>query len=283
MFPTHSRVHAALPRVGRCFRTALDGRIALTRDWRHLLRTLAHVGPCALQTRHHGARLVTRLDPATCGPGIANGLLANATGAVHGRLPQWSHAWGFLRTCDCCASPGRIEVHNAAGGDFLQFCAPPHGDGHAWSDALAALVGDDLVPAAAPPVGCPFALLRLGRAHVRLPFDLTGLATLLRAFGDESLPVRCTLRTADVCHRRDLVPRRVDVDASLLTLGSPGASAQVALLFVRALALTSDAAGAALHLVDADDDILLTFSAAIDPFAASAWHGALRLAFPGLR
>lgn len=278
------------PRAGRCFRTDADGRIALTNDWPKLLRESFRAGRFAVQTRHAFARLnkITDLGEFALRAGGASGIASDETGVLDFCFGAWGRAWGFLRPCECCGSTGRIEVWNRAGGEFLQLSAMPVADAHAWSDYLAAVVAaaesgtGSLAIEAAPSSGA-FELPRLPRTSVRLPFHLEALGALLRAFGDEGLLVRCTVSTANLVHRRDLVPRGVTEHGGIVSAGEPGARVQFAWPAVRALALTSDVAGLSLHLVGADDAILLTISAAADPLARATWRGALAAAFPGLR
>lgn len=289
MFPTPDRqLTAAVPRLGRCFRTAADGRIALTQDWIALLRETHRAGRCVLQTRHASAYLVAcaALPELSLQRGSASAVAHDQTAVWDFRFGSWGQAAGFLRSCECCASPGRVEIHNRLGGEFFRACALSGSDPHDWSDYLAAIAAPGQTPPAIPAsdaVPARFELPRLARAHVRLPFHLEALGALLSAFGDEGLAVRCTLRTADLIHQRDLVPRQVVEHGGMLNAGEPGARVQLAWPAAQGFALTSDAGGWALHVVGADDVLLLTFSAALDPTASITWSGALRAAFPGLR
>ncbi len=286
----HERPSATASPAGRCFRTAADGRIALTRDWPALLRESYRAGRFAVQTRHASARLIkiTDLGELALRAGGAIAVASDETGVLGFRFGSWGRAWGFLRSCECCGSPGRLEVRNRKGGEFLQFSALPVADPHSWSEYLAAVASSTvreghalaLEPATS---AAAFELPRLRRASVRLPFHLEGLGTLLNAFGDEGLAICCTVSTADLLHRRDIVPRGVTEHAGILSAGEPGARVQLAWPAVQALALTSDVTGWSLHIVGADDAVLLTLSAAADPRASAAWRGALRTAFPGLR
>lgn len=276
-----------LERAGRCFRTGPDGRIPLVGDWTVVLREARHAGRLALQTRHGSARLVgfTGMPEIDLRPGAERGFIRDEKGSLHCCFSRWSHAWGWLRECECCGSPGRIQIHNAAGAEFLQVAAPSRGDALLWSDYLGKLVG---TPARSdrPDVEDDqelFTLPRLVSANLRLPFDPEALYLILHAFGEECLPVRFTLRTAEVAHRRDIVPHTVFMDEMMLHAGESGASVQLALESVAELALTADVDGYALHAVDANDAVVISLSAAAHPVGAATWRGALEAAFPGLR
>lgn len=272
-------------RTGACFRTHADGRIALTSDWPALLREVRHAGRVAVQTRHATARLLafSTLPGLPLTLDSSRALLSDESGSLHCCFSRWARAWGWLRECPCCASPGRVELHNPAGVEFLQLTAAPGGDALAWSALLSTLVATSPVSPATVPPAAPsavaYTLPRLVGAQARLPFHREALAAFLEAFGDEGLPIRFTLRTAELAHRRDFVPRTVVVDDATLYAGECGASVQLAWPAVREFALTSDATGSSLHLVGEDASVLLTLSAAADPIAALTWQGALRSAF----
>lgn len=282
MFSPRSVTTATLPRVGRCFRTGPDGRIGIVGNWSALLREAHRVGQIALQTRHAFARIVafTALPDFSAEPD--RGFIRSETGSLHCCFQRWHRAWGWLRQCECCGSPGRVQIHNATGAEFMQFTAAPGSEAEAWSDFLAAVSDRDASPSSAENGG-EFILPRLVSAHARAAFDPHAFFMLLRAFGDERLPLRFTVRTAEIAHRRDLVPSTVLCDESLLHAGEAGASVQLALPAVRSLAVTSDVNGLALHAVGEAETVLLTISGAFDPIASAAWQGALGRAFPDLR
>jgi hypothetical protein len=277
-------------RAGRCFQTTADGRIALTRDWETLLRESYRAGRMGVQTGHAFARLIAVFDVGEFAlrSGGVRAIASDQTGMLDFRFAQWGRAWGFLRPCACCGSAGRLEVRNRTGAEFLQLSAVPESDPHAWSDYLAAVVGSpieglDSMSAAEPAVSSSaFRLPMLPRVRVRLPFDLESVGALLGAFGDEDVAVCCTVSTQELIHRRDLVPHCVSEHAGIITAGEEGACFQLAWTAARELALTSDVNGLSLHVVGAEDILLLTLSAASSPLAAASWHGALYAAFPRL-
>lgn len=271
-------------RLSRCFRTGPDGRIALTNDWPALLREIRSAGAFALQTRHTCARLVSLSAMPELVWCPESNTARSESGELFFNFEHWHRAWGFLRTCNCCASPGRIEVRNATGREFLQFCAMPGSDSLTWANLLGTLIADhDPESTAHADFDSCSTFPILPRSAIRLPSDIDELATILGAFGDAQIPVGVTLCTSEVFHRREFVPRQVTADDSILSAGENGTHLQLALPIVRGLALTTSARGWALHVVGADDALLLTLSAASDPFAAASWQEAIRAAFPILR
>jgi hypothetical protein len=288
--PEYRPLRVLAPSVGRCFQTAADGRIALTRNWATLLREGYRAGRMGVQTGHAFARLiaVTDLGELALRAGGASAIASDRSGTLEFHFAQWDRAWGFLRSCACCGSTGRLEVWNRAGAQFLQLSAVPGSDPHAWSDYLAVVtapVGGLGRAGVAEPAALSSVFLRsmLSRARVRLPFDPESFVALLTAFGDEGVAVGCTVSSDELIHRRDFVPRCVSEEAGVVSAGEDGASLQFAWPAARELALTSDENGLSLRVIGVDDLVLLTLSAAANPLAAASWRGALSAAFPGLQ
>ncbi len=245
---------SASARSSCCFRTDADGRITLTRDWRTLFLAAQSVGHVALQTRHHFARLVTFTSIPTF-TWSADGTRAHDdSGTLQLHAGSWRHAHGLLRACPCCDSPGRIEIRNASGAEFLQFCPLPASDPLHWADFLAAV--------SAPPVRAPSfkiapfesapALVRLSRTAFPLAAPASTLAPLIAAFGHENIPLRVTLRTAEISHHREFVAHEVSVDEGLLALGGGSTRLHLALPAVSHLALTAHTDSWALHAIGHD-------------------------------
>jgi hypothetical protein len=82
-----------------------------------LLRESGRAGRMAVQTRHAAARLITIADLGALAvrTGGASAIASDRTGALDFRFAWWECAWGFLRSCGCCGSTGRLEVWNHAG------------------------------------------------------------------------------------------------------------------------------------------------------------------------
>lgn len=275
-------------RPHRCFRTTADGRIPLRECWPALFAACVPLGDVALQTRHAFARLVHRGTlPCIEWPApdaLAYAATADGTLALH--LSAWSQAraWGRLAICDCCGSPGRIELHQPETGEFLHLSAPAELPAADWSHALAPLT------AAAPLKGDPTQPTRSPLPRVPLPaaaHALGGgselLTVLLSALGDEDVPISCQLRTTETTHTRVFIPHRVLVEDGVLSVGDTRSTCQVALLLVRRLAVVFDSGAAVLHVGAAHEELLVSFSAGPRPEDIDSWHQALAATFPMLR
>ncbi|MGC4071944.1 MAG: hypothetical protein QM760_05410 [Nibricoccus sp.] len=266
----------------RCFRTSADGRIALTMDWLKLLAAARSLGRVAIQTRHAYARLVAfREVPEflTCPEG---GYAQAADGSLRFYFQNWSRAWGRLAECDCCGTPGRLEVHNDHALEFFQLCPIPGCEPAAWADFLAATTTGEVPPMAVGSANhgnAPAAFPRVPSGSRVLSDQAEQIVPLLSALGDDGIPLRCMMRTAEAIHSREFVTSHVDVTDGVLTAGEKGARLQIGLPAVRSLMLSMSAHGWMLHFAGPGEISLLALTASADVAAQDAWKSALRSAF----
>lgn len=259
---------------GRCFRTDAAGRIALTRDWPEIFRRMQLLPQIALQTRHTYARLI-HLGPAPDVTWDETGQHGrDDAGTLRLNADLWGNAWGRLMLCACCDSPGYIDILNARGGDILQFCAAQNTAPLAWARCLEGLVdargGLSLDGKFAGFPMIPHEVTPQREAVDALPAFLTAL-------GDEQVPVRFLLRTPEVSHLRDFIPRRVTLDYPLLTATDFRSTLQLALSPVRGVAAAPDLS---LHLAGPGDTLLLSLGCAAEH--AELWRAVVQAAFPQL-
>lgn len=275
-------------RQHRCFRTTADGRISLVGCWPALFDACAPLGEVALQTRHAYARLMHRgalpRFEWTSASVPAHAISVDGTLALH--LGTWSQAqaWGRLAICDCCGSPGRIELHDPATGEFIHLSAPAELPAAAWSHALAPLVAE--VPAAAgatQPSRSPLPTLPMPSPARTLCRGSDLLSVLLSVLGDEDVPITCQLRTAESTHTRSFIPHRVFIEDGVLSVGDTRSTCQVALPLVGLITTTFAADSCTLHVGTAHDELLVSFSAGPTPEDTVSWHEALAATFPLFR
>lgn len=275
----HPRLASRLS-SSRCFRTTPDGRIPLRCDWPALFEALRRLPLVTVQTRHAAARLIaTGPLPAFAWDGDEAALAADTNGTLELHCAEWAQAWGRLEVCDCCDSPGRIDILNKGGADFLQFRGGTDCTLTAWSEIIATLAPEGEAPDAVPSRGGPWLHL-LSEDVLPLAASPEALAPLLAALGNEAIPVRCTLTTSEALHERVFRPRHVTVASEILTVHEPGITCQLALPAVRGLAVETLPGGPVLHAVGTGGTRLLTFSSAAP--AGVAWNAALTAAFPEL-
>lgn len=267
----------------RCFRTTADGRISLTRSWAELLASARSLGRVAIQTRHAYARLLAFREVPEFVACPEPGYLQACDGSMRFHCGLWHRAWGRLAECDCCGTPGRMEIHNAHALEFLQICPIPGCEPADWARFLEtaaveyAASGTQAEAADVPPA-VAFPCLPAGARIVST--DAEDVVRLLNMLGDHGVPVRCVLRTAEALHSRGFLTTHIDVTGGLLTAGEKGARFQIGLPAVRALAVSTSAHGAALHFTGPEETSLLALSAPAESDAGEAWHTLLREAFP---
>ncbi len=243
--------------TSRCFRTDAAGRIALRRDWPALFREITRLPAVAFQTRHAYARLV-HYGPLPELEWSSSGAIArDQSSSIHLRCASWGDAWGRIAPCDCCGSPGRIEILNTHGAEFLQLCSAADRTLAEWASSLARLAAPlpRFEPARRPAVG--FDLAPDGLRTVAADGEL--LPILFSALLRENLPVRAMLRTPEATQIRALAPAHAFVDADVLSVGDGRTTLQLALAPVRRLALASDDS---LHVAGPGGTLLLSLAAA---------------------
>lgn len=281
--PFARRPRPASPlRASRCFATTPDGRIPLRSDWGRLLDVLTACSDCALQTRHATARLV-RLGRLPFGvPGL--GRLSDARTQLEFSYPHWHRADARIRLCPCCDSPGRIEIRDLNGAEFLQLCAPAGLSPTAWVDLIAPLVDDTLDRLlddddSAGEESYPPPNLQVRRGPAR-GVAATELASFLAAWGDADRSVAITLSTAAVRHTEVFRPTAVRCNGPLLHAWGEGITLQVALNTAVRLQPDSGTPHPCLQIIDSQGRVLV--SARPDgncPEDVDAWSAAVAALF----
>lgn len=267
----------------RCFRTTADGRIPLATDWPALWAAAQQLPRTVVQTRHTSARLVAVGPLPALHPDRAGTFARFEAGSLELRLPYWAQAWGRLEPCMCCGSPGRIEILNTAGAEFLQLCAAPECPLPTWSDVLNRLAPASTVAVEPPALAGGACLPLLADDAELVSSSPESLVPLLAGLADANVAIRCTLITGEARHERVFRPDYVAFSGGLLTTHGDNVTSQLALPAVTALAAELTATGWSLHAAGPGGTQLLTFSAASEPVAARAWSAALASAYSELR
>ncbi|MEJ1972887.1 MAG: hypothetical protein WDM96_10640 [Lacunisphaera sp.] len=240
-----------------------------------LFSTLQELEEIAIQSRHTYARLIhlgalpeiVWNDDARIGR--AEG------GSLHFRTDRWGPTWGRLAVCECCDSPGHVEIQNARGGDVLQVCATATTSTLAWAACLAKLAAPATETANEVRL-TGFPLLPGDLHPLREPVDI--LPTLLAALGREEAAVRFLLHTPEVAHLREFIPRHLIGEYPLMVATDFRTTLQLALPPVQRLACGSDLS---LHLAGPGNTLLLSLAAA--EAHEPAWRDALAATFPSIR
>ncbi len=274
----------AQKKASRCFRTTSDGRIALVGNWLEMLVSARSLGRVAIQTRHAYARLVAFREVPEFLLCRKHGYAQSVDGSLRFHFDHWHRAWGRLAECDCCGTPGRLEVHNKHGLEFLQLCPIPGCEPADWARFLEAAAEDysglsaDVAGAAGGRVAVSFPCLPAESQLISS--NAYDVVPLLESLGGQGVAVRCSLRTAEAVHSRGFLTTHVDVADGVFTAGEKGARLQIGLPAVRGLALGTSPQGWTLHFTGPGDTSLLALTASAEADSQEAWRSALRDAFP---
>ena len=263
-------------RLSRCFATTADGRIALQPDWPQLLERLAQIPQVALQTRHAYARLIG-LAPLPRGD-FSSGNLIDSIARVTADYDLWSDLWARLSVCDCCQSPGRIEIVNQTGTEFMQICAAPKTEPAAWANEIVSFANrspDDLfVPRNQAEAQHTMPMLSL-RARP-LPTRANTIHPLLHAMADEGHAIAVNLRTAEVSHYRILVPTSIHYDGVSLEVRDGITTLQLVHSADSQLHVEETETGRWVHVADSQKTLLLSFGpATMGGPTHDAWEAAI--------
>ncbi|MET0261255.1 MAG: hypothetical protein ABW223_00040 [Rariglobus sp.] len=234
-----------------------------------------------MQTRHAYGRMVAVVTIPRLAWCAHRRRACDAQGALQFSFDHGCRAWARLAHCDCCGSPGRIEVCNGHGLDFLQVCAMPECAAADWAEFLGEVVVDVPSGEMANSVTDDRAFPRMMADAQIVSDDVDELPRLLRLLAENEARVTCSLVTAEAAHRREFSLKQVSVEGGLLTAGEGLSRFQLGLPAARRLALTRREGRMRLHVAGADDALLLTLSGGQNEQAEFFWKEALHAVFPG--
>jgi len=219
-------------RLRRCFRTAPDGRIPLTRDWPELLDRLLALPVTYLQADHVYGRMALRhaRDAGTSGS-AASGAGAIDLAVSH-QFAGWAEAWGAIERCACCGSPGSVAIYNPFGLRFFQISAPSEMTPSEWADVLSPLAVAPEDAATRSETRRPDHPTRSAGA-VDLNLSRHAFPNLLAAMAEAGEALRVHLPGAEVGIERSFLPEHVFTEEGALQLQGEGCGMMLDLRGVR--------------------------------------------------
>ncbi|MDF3057052.1 MAG: hypothetical protein K0R17_1267 [Rariglobus sp.] len=257
------------------FRTDAAGNIPLSRDWFSLLSRTGAFNRIVLQTRNTCVRLVTSgpLPALTWSPTRESAHDTHGTFTLHSGL--WHQAYARLEPCACCASPGKLQVFDAAGAERLQMCAVPEISSTAWAACLAPLAAPCNATLRPAPRGIFYPGPRFHPPAGISLHDPALLPALFDLFAREAASFTCTLPSPAATQRRELTPRHLTFEHGLLTASDGQHTVQIVLPAVHHLAWRNDHRQRPLHLVGREGTHLLELGPAGTPDGACLWSALL--------
>lgn len=263
-----------------CFRTNADGDILLRPEWIELLEAIRNQGEWIVQSRHPFARLFGRGSLPDWQISPDQQVALDPASGLQLTIGRWHHAVARLRFCNCCDSPGYVEFYNSAGQSVLQFRAPDERTVSQLAEIPAAFSTTSGLAPVHLPRGTPtlFPILD-GGVGDRQPAEI--LLPLLESLRAISEPVRFRLLTAESDHRRTLTPRYFGEDEGVLTVSDGDHQCcQLMLPVAHSVVREVRAEAPLIHVVAADNAVLLSLAPGGAQFAHRAWHSVLGQFFP---
>jgi|GEM_PF-1961408 len=267
---------APVSRLHRCFATTADGRITIERHWSRLIEQLARLPQVALQTRHAYARLIG-LGPLPRGD-FSNGQLVDSVSRLTLNYDLWRDAWARLSVCDCCQSPGRFEIVNQHGTEFMQICAAPETEPTAWANEIVSFANHPTedFPIAPPLTNAQHTMPMLSLRARPLPRRPSAICSMIHALADEGHAIAVNLRTAEASHFRNLVPTGINYDGTCLVVRDGITTIQLIHPPDSQLHVEETTQGRWVHLADRQKTLLFSFGPATsDGPNHHAWEAAI--------
>lgn len=262
-------------RLRRCFQTLRDGRIPLTDDWTLLLAALSEYRHTYVQVEHLYGRMSVKMDRAHYVDSLT-GVPANPCLSMSHEYENWCTAWAKLEVCDCCGSPGNIQVLNGYGARFLQI-SPEHGtEPKDWARLLSGLAVQPTAENAPhiSPVGPGYRILP--EEALELPLNRFGFIQFLRNLSQMEESFEFCLSTAEAAIHSSFCLDSVYEEGGYLTGRGEGAGFVVSMKGVRGFAeIQGDSVRPSLLVVGPGESVLFEIRPVLGSQGAKVWAGVL--------
>ena len=240
-------------RRGLTIETNEDGLIALKPDFVELFRRLNFLPEYYLQTRHAYATLIARRRKIELRFIESTNIIADCEKSLQLNRTSNHRMYGRISHCDCCGSPGRIEVRNKRNLEVLQICCSPLIKALDWGKIIAASSMEEAeCHIRIDRESYPF-IPKLGKKVARDPSQITKFFELLH---ERSIAFVATLETDGIIHSERILAERISCSAEVLII--QGFAKTLRLNLAAALSLFSvDADGFTTIYVAGDQNVLL--------------------------
>ena len=240
-------------RRGLTIETNEDGLIALKPDFVELFRRLNFLPEYYLQTRHAYATLIARRRKIELRFIESTNIIADCEKSLQLDRTSNHRMYARVARCECCESPGRIEVRNKRNLEVLQICCSPLVRALDWGKIIAASSLEEaechvridrerypLIP-------------KLSKKVASDPSQITKFFELLR---ERSIAFVATLETDGIIHSERILAKKINCSGGVLII--EGFAKTLRLNLAAALSLFSvDANGFTTIYVAGDQNVLL--------------------------
>ncbi|MEO0508959.1 MAG: hypothetical protein AAF065_03745 [Verrucomicrobiota bacterium] len=126
-------------RLKYSFETSADGRIRLSPDWSQILSSIGLLPRFYSQVEHAYGRIATKMTRKELFHSIM-GQPDQTTISTPENFCGWWSADARIQTCQCCGSPGQINIRNSQETSFLQFNPAADVSATDWARVIYATV-----------------------------------------------------------------------------------------------------------------------------------------------
>lgn len=230
-----------------------EGLIALKPDFVELFSQLTSLPEYYLQTRHAYTTLIARRRHVELRSIKNTNLISDCEESIQLDRTSNHRMYAHVSRCECCGSPGRIEVRNKHNLEVLQICCPPIVKAIDWGKIIALSSMEEGV-----------SHFRSDREHYSFipksakkisshPSQITKFFEFLR---ERSIAFVATLETDGVIHREKILAERIECSDEILIV--KGTSQTLRLDLAAALSLFSlDVDGSNTIYVAGDQNVQL--------------------------
>ena len=205
-------------RHGLIIATNDEDLIALKPEFVELFRRLTVLPEYYLQTRHAHATLVASRSQIELRCIGSTNLISDCEKSLQLDRTKNHSIYARVSRCECCGSPGRIEVRNKHDLEVLQICCSPRTKALEW--------GKIILESSMEEAGChvrsdkedyPF-IPKSAKKIFRHPSRLTKFFELLR---ERSIAFVATLATDGVIHKEKILAEKIECSAEILIVKGP--------------------------------------------------------------
>ena len=230
-----------------------EGLIALKPDFVELFRRLTFLPECYLQTRHANATLIARKRKIELRCIESTNLITDCEKSLQLDRTINHRMYARVSHCECCGSPGRIEVRNKRNLEVLQICCSPIVKAVDWGKIIAASsIKEAKCHIRTDRERYPF-IPKLAKKVARGPSQMTKFFELLH---EQSITFVATLETDGVIHSERILAEKIECSDDTLII--QGSAQTLRLDLVAALSLFSvNADGSSTIYVAGDQNVQL--------------------------
>ncbi len=240
-------------RRGLIIETDEDGFITLKPDFVELFRRLTSLPEYYLQTRHAYATLIARRRQIELRSIESSNLIADCEKSLQLDSTSNHRMYARVSRCECCESPGRIEVRNKRNFEVLQICCSPLVKALDWGRIIAESSSEEAeCHVRIDRERYPF-IPKLAKKVAGDPSQITKFFELLR---ERSIEFVATLKTDGIIHSERILAKKINCSGGVLIIEGFAKTLRLNLAAARSL-FSVDTDGFSTIYVAGNQNVLL--------------------------